>query len=265
MNKFFVTSPRRLLKINATLASRRARFLNTDTCSTSLENSFAFSGCGWLTPFHLGVLDELIRRNRVNDDTIFAGSSGGSIAALVGCSGVHPRLALEKSIELSNNKEFWRDIDAGLRDKSLMVDFPSDIVKRCNGRLHITATRVWPKPSSRVTVFSTFDSLDDILSCVAASCFIPMYGARKLFVECRGQQYIDGGVFSLMPSIGSVRISPLPRIVFPRRLKPQISPSPPLRIRELTKNAFIPPPNKELEKLFDVGIASARCWLDEGH
>jgi hypothetical protein len=227
------------------------------------ENSYAFSGCGWLTPFHLGVLDELIRRGRVNNRTIFAGSSGGAIAALVGCSGVDPRLALEKSMELSTNKNFWDDIDAGLRDKALMVALPDDIVERCNSRLHVTGTRVWPKPSSKATVFSTFDSLDDILSCVATSCFIPFYCSKKFYVEHRGERYIDGGVFSVMPEIGAVKVSPLPRAIFPKHLKPDIYPSPKLSIREVTRNAFIPPPPLELEKLYNIGIESARIWCDQ--
>lgn len=235
--------------------------VKTKICA-GLENSVAFSGCGWLTPYHLGVLDELFRQSIVNCNTIFAGSSGGSIAALVACSGIDPRLALNKLIEMSRNKEFWRDIDAGLRNKSLLVDFPNDIVERCNGRLHVTATRIWPKPSTQVTVFSHFYSLDDILSCVAASCFIPLYGARKLYVECRGDKYIDGGVLSIMPDIGAIKVSPLPKIVFPKRLQPHISPRPTLNIKELTKNAFVPPPSHELEKLYGIGIESARNWIE---
>ena len=227
------------------------------------DNSFAFSGCGWLTPFHLGVLDALIQRNMVNSETVFAGSSGGAIAALVGCSGVHPTLALQKLIDLSKNKEFWQDIDAGLRNEDFMVDFPDDIVDRCNGRLYVTATRVWPKPSAEVTMFSNYDSLNDILSCVAASCFIPFYCSQKLYVECRGGRYIDGGLLAIMPPIGNVKISPLPKVVFPRRLRPDISPKPALRIEELTKNAFIPPPAAELERLYEIGIESTSLWLSD--
>ncbi|CAM9161021.1 unnamed protein product, partial [Ectocarpus fasciculatus] len=224
---------------------------------------FAFSGCGWLTPFHLGALDALMQHGKINSETIFAGSSGGSIAALVGCSGVHPTLALQKLIELSKNKEFWLDIDAGLRNKDFMVEFPDDIVERCNGRLYVTATRVWPKPSAKVTMFSNYDSLIDILSCVAASCFIPFYCSKKLYVECRGDRYIDGGLLAIMPPIGQVKISPLPKIVFPRRLRPDITPNPPLRIEALTKNAFIPPPAHELERLYDIGAESTNRWLSD--
>ena len=228
------------------------------------SNSYAFSGCGWLTPFHLGVLDELHSRGLINDSTIFAGSSGGAIAALVGCSGIHPKEALAKLIELSKNKDFWADIDAGLRNRSVLLDLPDDIVDRCNGRLHVTATKVWPKPSTKVTIFSEYDSTDDILSCVAASCFIPFYCSRKASVYCRGEKYIDGGLLSIMPPIGALRITPLPKQIFPRKLKPHIYPRPRLPFAVLTKKAFIPPPAQELEKLYQIGKESARVWFDNG-
>jgi predicted acylesterase/phospholipase RssA len=224
------------------------------------NTSFAFSGCGWLTPFHLGAIDILMKEKYISNTTICAGSSGGALAALVACSGVEPCIAMDKIIELSHNKDFFRDIDKGLKDKSLMISFPSNIVERCNGRLFVTATKIWPNATSKVTIFSQYNSLDDILSCVAASSFIPFYSATRPFTYCRGEIYIDGGALSLMPELGDVRVSPLPAVFFSKRLKPHITPLKPFPVNELLKNGFIPPSEHVLKDIYNRGKESALHW-----
>jgi predicted acylesterase/phospholipase RssA len=56
----------------------RRRLLSTVADNTK---SFALSGCGWLIPFHLGVLDTMKEAGYLTDKSIIAGTSGGSLAA----------------------------------------------------------------------------------------------------------------------------------------------------------------------------------------
>ena len=78
-------------------------------------HSFAFSGCGWLTPFHLGVISKMKETGYINDKTICSGTSGGALAALVATSDMNCDDASEQLIKISTDKSFKKDIHAGLR------------------------------------------------------------------------------------------------------------------------------------------------------
>jgi hypothetical protein len=222
--------------------------------------SFAFSGCGWLTPFHLGAINQLEALGVINEKTLLAGTSGGAIAALIGCSGIDPKVAMDRLIDLSKDNEFLSDIDAGLRSPRMWDLLPLDIVQRCNNRLHVTATRVWPDPGTNVTIFSEFTSPEDLISCVAASCFIPLWSGNRTVVNCRGAMYVDGGVLSITPKIGSVKVSPLPRAIFPKALKPHVYPEKPIPIPKLVKLSFTPAGPDEMHELFAMGENAADKW-----
>lgn len=228
--------------------------------SFRLSHSFAFSGCGWLTPFHLGAIDFLQSKGLINDTTILAGSSGGALAALVGCSGRSPKEAMEVVNELARSEKFRDDIDSGLRSEAMLSFLPKDIVERCNGRLHVVATRLWPSPSTNVTVFNEYSSPQDVLECVAASSFIPLYCGKRLYTHCRGHKYIDGGVLSIMPDVGTVKVSPLPSVIFSDELKPHIYPRQKIPISEIVKQGFIPGSKEDLQRLFDMGYSAAEAW-----
>ena len=63
---------------------------------------FSFSPGGLLLPYHMGVADCLIKENYIDpSETVLAGSSAGSIAAMaVGC-GLDPLRGLEGTIAIS--------------------------------------------------------------------------------------------------------------------------------------------------------------------
>ena len=50
--------------------------------------SLSMSGCGWLTPFHIGVVQAFKDHGLFYERTKVAGSSGGSLAGLIACSGL---------------------------------------------------------------------------------------------------------------------------------------------------------------------------------
>jgi hypothetical protein len=256
--------------------------------SIEIPNSFAFSGCGWLVPFYFGVIQELTRQNLINDDTIFAGTSGGALAAVLGCCKVPPTKALDALIKVSRSPNFTRHIDQGLRE-SLLELLPPNAIDYCNGRLHITTTRLWPNPIRSPYIISQFSNLEQLVSAVTASCFIPFYSAPRQLVTSILQPssspsslnqhpkqqekeqllgyFIDGGIFALMPPIGEIRISPLPP-------KYQLRSNIPVDITlpddallnhysfaQLLIWVLIPAKETELRNLFHLGEEATATWI----
>jgi hypothetical protein len=58
-------------------------------------------------------MDTMARQGRLTDRSLCAGTSGGSLGALMAVSGIDNELALDFIIRLSKNETFKRDIDRG--------------------------------------------------------------------------------------------------------------------------------------------------------
>lgn len=229
--------------------------------------SFAFSGCGWLSPFHLGVIKKMILTGYLSDQSLVAGTSGGALAALLACSSISTDNALELVISMSKDKSFKSNIDMGMK-KSLREMLPNDTLDRVQGRLHICVTRVWPNPTIQPVILSSFDSIDSLLDGVAASCFIPFYSNRRnIFTNISEQKdlYMDGGVHAHIPPIGDVRVAPFPRnFAFRSRSKPHIClENPKYPIPRLLTYVLRPAPESVLIDLYDEGFKAADNWIDE--
>lgn len=218
-------------------------------------------------PFHLGVIKSLKDIGIMNDQSHYAGTSGGSICSLLACSDLACEEALELIVQMSTDPVVWDNMDAGLRN-TLTSLITEDKLEKCQGRLHVATTKVWPKPEARVTMFSQFESKQHLIDCIAASCFIPMYGARKLTVDMNhtpGGSFIDGGVFAFMPPVGDVTISPFTDAHF--HIKP-----PNFRpidihldkkdypLGRLLYRALKPAPANQLREMYQQGIVAADRW-----
>ena len=225
--------------------------------------SFAFSGCGWLTPFYFGVVHKMQQSGYLTKKSLVAGTSGGSLGALVAVSGLEPRVGLDLMIEMSLDKSFKNNIDLGLR-RFLPDVLPDDIAFRSNRRLHVCVTKVWPNPTGAPHIISQFDDKKNVVDAVAASCFIPLYSSpRGLFTTIMNNPldcYIDGGVFGFMPPIGDVRVSPFNVLVFKRyphiQIKANVFSAPRLLSWVLT-----PAPPDILEELYNEGYRAAEEWI----
>lgn len=253
--------------------------------------SFAMSCSGWLLPFHLGVIERLRASGHVTDSSVFAGSSGGSLAALLACSGMPTEEALTAIVAHAGNMHFKADIDGNMK-RFLNELLPDDIAARCADRLHIAVTKLWPKPTLGTTVVSQFEDKEHLVQVVAASCFIPLYSgtpwqlltqiARKAIPGDKGPQgqsaqealddapvkeyYMDGGMFAVMPPLGDVRIAPVmrsdTRLLFPRRMRPHICMADgDFRRCDLVKWALWPPGEEQLRALYESGTRAADRWL----
>lgn len=252
----------------------KARFSFDIQCvnlsSISRDLSFALSGCGWLIPYHLGAISALRDHGCLPYSSKIAGTSGGAICALIGAADVDPKLALDVLINLSQNYKFKTNIDQGL--KTVIKDLlPDDAVSRCNNRLFVTVTRAWPSPITKPTIISTFESNDDLLEVVTASCFIPLYSSRsQVFSQLRRGMYLDGGLFAFIPPVGDISITPFPkRYVIRRRDRraPDISPDLSLTFRyslpRLLTWVLQPAPPVILRDLFEEGRKCTDNWLQK--
>ena len=145
--------------------------------------SFAMSGCGWLWPYYLGVIKVMKTHRYLTQKSVCAGTSGGSLGALVACADIEPEEALEFIIKLSKSKRFFKDIDAGMKEQLLPL-LPPDVLDKCNNRLHVVVTRLWPNPSfTEPLIASNFTSKEDLVDHIAASCFIPGIGFTVCLVK----------------------------------------------------------------------------------
>lgn len=195
--------------------------------STSGKNktSVAFGGCGWLTPFHMGVVKKFKEERIITNQTILSGTSSGALASLVAISDIPCDDAFKQVLKMSTDKEFRKNINGGIK-KILRNILPDDILTRCNGRLYVCVTKVWPDPKRSPQVLHRFDSIDHLIDVIAASCFIPVYSdSNKLFttIAASANLYIDGGALSPMPPIGDIRVSPITPLRMLNRPPPHIT------------------------------------------
>jgi hypothetical protein len=234
------------------------------------DNSYAFSGSGWLMPFHVGAIRVLKAEGLINSESHYSGSSGGAICALHACADkLSDDETLELIIKMSKDEKVWHHMDEALR-LSLAEVANVDTLKLCQGRLHVTTTKVWPNRKPDLQIFSQYDSVDHLIDCVAASSFIPMYSATKLSVPIRGTdaRYFDGGVLALIPPIGKVTIAPFGNEHFPR-LKPYKWRHIDIGLRkedyslaQLVYRALKPLPEGQMRDLHAKAVISAEQFLE---
>lgn len=248
----------------------RHRILLRKAFSTkfSTDHSFAMSGCGWLWPFYLGVIKHMKSEKVLTDKSIVAGTSGGSLGALVATANIEPELALDFVISLSKNVAFQSNIDKGLKEE-LRTILPHNVLELCNGRLHITTTKLWPNPKAEATIISHFNSNEELVDVLAASCYIPMYSDSRLSTTIHGYNgfYADGGVFAFMPPLGDIRVTPFNNIwVRPLCNEPHIYlPYEDYSITQLLYWSLKPAEPAILQALFEKGEIAAKKWTADNH
>ena len=102
--------------------------------------------------------------------------------------------------------------------RELLKDaIPKDAVEKCENRLSVTVTKVWPPKEVQfsTTMISKFSTIDHIVDSVTASSFIPGYSCnQKICVPITQNadiKFIDGGFTAFMPPNGDLFISAIPK------------------------------------------------------
>jgi hypothetical protein len=234
--------------------------------STAASLSYSFSGAGWLTPYHLGVIHALKDLQLISSKSIVAGTSGGAIAAVMVSTNVSELDALEAFKLSIHDAKPMNNIDSNLR-KMLTEMLPNDAYLRCTNTCHLTITKVLPLETKPILI-SQFSSNSDLIDCIATSCFIPLYCAPKMFTIFRGEKYIDGGIFAFLPSVGEITVNPIPQVgkyvLNPRRamIHPLLISDHKVPLRTMIRWSLFPPSARVLDDLFHLGDRSARIWAE---
>jgi hypothetical protein len=235
--------------------------------------SYSFSGAGWLTPYHLGVISGLKEFDLISSQSIVSGSSGGAIAAALISTNVNELdalVAFKQSVHLSKPMD---NIDSNLR-KMLHQMLPDDADLLCTNTCHITVTKLSSMKEKSPSIISEFSSNEDLIDCIATSCFIPLYCAPKLYTIFRQEKHIDGGLFAFLPPVGEITVNPLPQIgkymLNPRRsvIHPLLVPGFNIHLKTMIRWSLFPPSAQVLEDLFQLGKESAHIWAksrESGH
>ena len=271
----FLSAIKRVLCAHCSLSNRMMSTKNFN--KQCYQNSFAMSGCGWLVPFYFGVIHAMKGRGVMNRSSIYAGTSAGSLASLVAACDLDCMEVMNELISLTKSSEFDSNKNNGLK-KALKGLLPKNALDLCQGRLHVTLTKVWPNPMNDAVIVSDFRSIDHLVDVVAASCFIPLYSALQMAVriEDHPDRYIDGGVFAFMPPLGEVTISPFPqRFIYellpirpdPATYRPACIylPRSDFPLHRLLGWVLNPPKETDMWRLFRGGEEAANAWMDENN
>ena len=107
----------------------------------------ALSGSGWLFPFHIGVVKQLLDTGLIDTQTQLLGTSGGSLVAAGQACGVQHEQILMAALDIASQ---LRRKGSGLRDhwgqmgplvETVMREMlPDDAHIRCAGRLSVAVT-----------------------------------------------------------------------------------------------------------------------------
>lgn len=232
--------------------------------------SYSFSGAGWLTPYHLGVISTLRKLNLISSKSIVAGSSGGAIAAASVSTNLNEFDVLEafkQSIHLSKP---MKNIDINLRNM-LQEMLPDNAYQLCTNTCHITITKLSLSSPKNPLIISKYYSQSDLVDCIATSCYIPLYCGPKLYTIFRDEKYIDGGIYAFLPPIGEITVCPLPQIgkymLNPRRsvIHPLLVPNFDIPLKAMIRWSLFPPSPVILDDLFHLGEQSAQIWAESIH
>lgn len=246
-------------------------------------NSIALSGAGWLLPFHIGVVNTLIEAGCLTEKTVFAGASGGALVAAGYAAGLNRDQMMEGVYRIQRSAAANGLLMKGREpiEQFLRSSLTEDAVKLCAGRLIVAVTHTSPQRSLREpALIKEWESVDDLVESLIASCWIPLYLGPSLTVPFRGGTAVDGGLNRMVPPVdGAVRVCPFPGTVSGRRTflgrqlvrdgDCDISPdlvakrAPLTSLRDLLPLVLAPGRVKTLDMLYDNGETAALAWLEE--
>jgi len=178
--------------------------------------NLSFAGCGFLGVYHLGVAACLSSHapQFLKNVTAFAGASAGSLVAAVLATSAPLNKCSDYVIDLTHdarrhplgpfNPQF--DLVGNLR-RGLELHLPSNSHRVCSGRLFVSVTSLKDRKN---VIISEFDSKEELIQVLLASCYIPFY-AGLTFPQFKGQKWVDGGLSDNLPRLPfgrTIRISP---------------------------------------------------------
>jgi len=163
------------------------------------KKQIVFGGCAGMYHYFLGIAAVIQERFDL-DNFIFAGVSGGCFPALCLSLGLNVR-----DLHETWNRDILREVGSGylkaftrLNDIVTKVSrkyLPEDSHIRAKDKLFISLTEF---PSLKNHIVHHWKDRDDLIDCILASCFIPIFD-RKFWTYFDQVKYVDGGLSNNKP------------------------------------------------------------------
>jgi hypothetical protein len=144
-----------------------------------MKIGLSLSPGGLLLPYHMGALHQLRQEGVLEESTLVAGSSAGSIAAMAHGCGIHPYQVLEGTVEISETcqRRYGRAHGKLLPQLERHMEYlvgPSEWDHfQQHSNIGIAYTQVFPRQQSHLQ--TKFHSRDDLFRAVKYSCMFPFF------------------------------------------------------------------------------------------
>ncbi|UPR00725.1 PNPLA domain-containing protein [Chloropicon primus] len=240
---------------------------NLEEMKLSPGLGFGFSAGGLLFPYFVGNAVALKRLGLVSDETVFAGSSAGSlISACLVCD-----LSAEEL--MGNLLEMYRQLreEGTVGNVRSVVEtyanmvFPDDVHVRANGRLNVSITRVNKQSPFLQSVYvNDFESKEDLIQALLTSSHVPLYMNTKVTSTYRGLTCVDGGLGTNFipkpPCEEPVTICCFPNMPFECDIAPGKYSECSYSMRKMLQYALLPPGEDKIIDLFEMGVSDVLDW-----
>ncbi|WZN62423.1 patatin-like phospholipase domain-containing protein [Chloropicon roscoffensis] len=240
---------------------------NLEEIKTSPGLGFGFSAGGLLFPYFVGNAVALKRLGLVNSETVFAGSSAGSlISACLVCD-------LEADELMDNLLRMYRQLreEGTIGNVRSVVEtyahmvFPEDVHVLASGRLNVSVVQCSTrKPFLRSVYVNEFESKDDLVQALLTSSHVPLYMNTRVTSTFRGQTCVDGGLgenfIPRPPCEEPVTICCFPDLPFECDIAPGKYSECPISMSRMLQYAALPPQEEKIIELFEMGCTDVLDW-----
>jgi len=188
--------------------------------------SFGFSGCAWLITYELGVARYLKTNlpQEVFHSAKFTGTSSGSFiaAALATDTDLNKTRNVIHSLRKQADASWFGPFGncSALVKKGLQEMVQPGIYKKANDRLYISITEQGHSflPIAQNRLVSQFNSDEELVKSLLASCYIPGYYEEPVFIN--NKVCLDGGFSNNRPRIDARTIVVSPYSSSSANIKP---------------------------------------------
>jgi len=231
---------------------------------------FGFSAGGLLFPYFVGNAVALKRLGLIDDSTVFAGSSAGSlISACIVCG-------LDEEELMSKLLQMYRELRAkgigtignvrSVTEEYANLVLPEDAHLRSSGRLNVSIVRINRQRPFLESVFvNEFHSREDLIQALLTSSHVPLYMNTKVTSEFRGRTCVDGGLgvnfIPVPPCTQPVQVCCFPiGEVYQADIAPGKFSECAYSLATLLKWAVLPPTEENVLNLFEMGVSDVLDW-----
>lgn len=173
--------------------------------------ALSFAGSGFIGVYHLGAITCLEQHGHAWLQGVekFAGASAGALVAAVmavGTDTISISSCMEHVLSMAKDTR-KRALGAFTPGTNILIPMAEYIRKHIpengheivSGRLYVSVTNMTTRKNELV---SQFDTREDLIQYLLASCYIPGFGGYEA-PSVNSQKYLDGGITMNMPLLSS--------------------------------------------------------------